>query len=415
MEQKETSHLQRINMINEKNAGKSLSMIASEMNLNYYTVRKWWRHYRDEGWTGVAPKQRGCVKGKVMSRFHPLVKYVALKLKRGHPGWGADMVLLHMSRRESLKGLKLPKRSLLYKYFKQFYPRFSQKRLMPAKAPQQTAEDTQEAHDRWQIDFKGDVLIEEDVLVSPLILCDEHTSAPLYSKIMPFRYKSKHGLTSRDIQDCLRQAFTQWGLPRESRMDRDPLWVGGARLQWPGIILLWLAGLGIKPVINRPGRPTDNAQIERNNRCWKEHVYSGQKHDCESMQAMTDSVFKDRREHLPSRNPHCKGLPPAIANPCLMTNARAYCRNQEVKIFDIQKVYSYLALWKWERKVDKVGRITINSTTISIGRKYTKQVVYIHLDEQTKLFNAYCIDKIKLKSFQIPNITPEFIMGNMGT
>jgi len=65
-------------------------------------------------------------------------------------------------------------------------------------------------------------------------------------------------------QADLRALFCRWGLPDALRMDRDAVFVGSCRLEWPGTLLLWLIGLGVQPIINRAYRPTDNAIVERN-------------------------------------------------------------------------------------------------------------------------------------------------------
>ena len=67
----------------------------------------------------------------------------------------------------------------------------------------------------------------------------------------------------RLVQKDLRQVFARWGLPDAIRMDRDPIFVGSTRLEWPSTLILWLLGLGIQPIINRAYRPTDNAKVVR--------------------------------------------------------------------------------------------------------------------------------------------------------
>ena len=55
-----------------------------------------------------------------LGHFDPLIRYVALRLKREHPGWGLPMLRLHMQQRPSLQGMALPKNSTLWRYPHQF-------------------------------------------------------------------------------------------------------------------------------------------------------------------------------------------------------------------------------------------------------------------------------------------------------
>ena len=107
----------------------------------------------------------------------------------------------------------------------------------------------------------------------------------------------------RDVQADLRALLCRWGLPDALRMDRDAVFVGSCRLEWPGTLLLWLIGLGVQPIINRAYRPTDNAIVERNHQTWQAHVLEGSAYtDLIAVQAATEQAFADRREALPSRS-----------------------------------------------------------------------------------------------------------------
>jgi transposase InsO family protein len=181
-----------------------------------------------------------------------------------------------MERRRSLTGKRIPRRTALYNYLKPSYPRFRPDYRGRTSQPSPPTMDTQAVHQRWQMDFKGRESIAPEGQVPPWLVCDEFSSAPLAGIIYTKRTgEPKAGLSCRDLQANLRQVFTEWGLPDQLRMDRDPLFVSNPRLEWPGTLLLWLVGLGITPIINRPGRPTDNANVERLGRTWHEHVGYG--------------------------------------------------------------------------------------------------------------------------------------------
>lgn len=408
-----TGHGERVQLIAFHQQGFSYHQIAAETGLNYYTVRKWIRRFKQEGWSGIDPKRAKQHRQGALSQFEPMVKYVALKLKRNNPGWGLDVLLLAMSRHPSLAGVKLPARTALYNYLRPYLHRLQVNRRTRTTRPQPDAMRTQQVHQRWQIDFKGEIKVKPAGIVFPLNVCDEHSSAPLAGVIYAASGQHpKKGLTTRDIQQALRPIFTRWGRPQQLRMDRDPIWVGSTRLEWPGVLLLWLVGLDIVPIINRPGRPTDNAQVERLNRTWLEHVGLSQRSASSAdIQSATDQAWQDRLFNLPSYNKHCAGQPPALVFPELLANQRTYHPDEEAHLFDLQRVHDYLATWQWQRKVDITGSISLHNTNRFVGKVYYGQIVKVHFDAQAHHFIASAMDDTQLTTFKLPSISAEFIMG----
>ena len=413
MHHRTTSLAQRVALVERHQAGESYHQIARDLGLNYYTVRKWCRQQRRFGWAGIshgsaAPRRRGA-----LSHFSHLVKYVALKLKRQHPGWGLDKLLLEMRRRQSLQRQRLPKRSSLYTYLKSFYPRLRAHRPPRSQPACLTQARAHEVHQCWQMDFKGDVSFVHLGKVKPFIVCDEHTSAPLAAILHPGQPGT---VTMNDVQHDLRRVFEQWGLPDGLRMDRDPVWVGSSRLDFPSRLLLWLVGLGVTPLINRPHRPTDNAQVERCNGIWVEHVARGlQPRTWDELQQQTDQAWHDRRELLPSRNPRCAGQPPARAVPALHWPRRRFARDAEAQLFEIERVFAYLAAWRWQRVVDITGQISLGGFNRRIlpqmPRARRRQLITLRFDPQLRLFAAFTLDGLRLSTFTLPYLSPDFLMG----
>jgi len=400
-----------VTIIERHLAGETLPQVAESLHLNFYTIRKWWRLYRKQGWAGIIPKPAGPPPTGPLSEFDPLVKYVALRLKREHPAWGMDMLLLHMSRRPSLASKTLPKRTALWSYLHRFYPRLMEHRRLRARRPLQTTPRVTGVHQCWQMDFKGDVTINGLGQVRPWNVCDEFTSAPLATHL--YLVGPEHpDVTFRDIQANLRRAFTRWGLPDCLRMDRDPRWVGSTRLEWPGPLLLWLVGLKVTPLINRAHCPKDNAHIERGNRTWYEHVGLGAKcQELAELQTLTDCDLQDRRERLPSRNPNCAHQPPLKAHPELAQPRRPFDPHSEATLFDMQRVYTYLSQWEWQRKVDHTGCISLADINRQVSLNHIGQVVKVHFDATTTEFVACTMDGEELRRFTLPIISAEYILG----
>lgn len=413
MHYRSTDHATRVGIVKRHLAGETLPDIAQQLQLNFYTVRKWWRTYNREGWKGLVPKPTGPPPTGPLSEFDPLVKYVVLRLKREHPAWGLDVLRLELQRRPSLKGKSIPKRTAIWNYFRTFYPRLMEHRRLRTRRPKQKSSDIRAVHQRWQMDFKGEVDIAGLGQVKPFIVCDEFSGAPLAGIIHLVKQKNQRfSLSFRDIQVNLRTTFSQWGLPDQLRMDRDPLWIGSSRLEWPGTFLLWLVGLGVIPVINRPYCPTDNSHVERRNRIWNEHVCLGAKcQRLEQLQALTDQAWRDRRELLPSRNPNCAGQPPLMAHPELAQPRRPYQSDQEQTLFDMGRVYTYLSQWEWQRKVDCLGSISLADFTRRVSTQHVAQIVKVRFDLATHEFVASTVDGTELRRFTLPIILADYIMG----
>lgn len=416
MNRRDTTHAERIEMVERHLAGETLQEIADSLQLNRYTVRKWWRIYRQKGWVGIEPKAMGPPQVGALGHYDPMVKYVALRLKRKHPRWGMSVLRLHMQRRPSLQGLRIPGETALWNYVHQFGSRLTMPRRLQTTRPALKPIRANEPHACWEIDFKGDERVSGcGIVVAPFAVTDETSGVSLARIIHVLVAKgNREGLTMRLVQKDLRQIFTKWGLPDAIRMDRDSILVGSTRLEWPSILILWLLGLGIQPVINRAYRPTDNAQVERSHRTWKGDVLIGEGYDdAEAIQIASDQCLEDRCFHLPSRRRGCNGLPPALAFPNLTQPRRPYHSELERGIFDLEPVDAYLAQWQWQRIVDSSAKISLGGCTYRVGKPYQRKIVKLKFDPATRDVVCFTIDGVEIKRFQVADFSPDYILGGM--
>lgn len=375
-----TTHATRVAIVERHLAGQPLEQIALDLRLSFYTVRFYWRAYRTTGWAAIQPPRSGPPACGPLGHAHPRVKYVLLRLKRQHPGWGVDKLRLELSRRPSLANFALPRRSALAAYLSRFGPRLFRSRRRPTQRPPAVpfTRPTQ-PHQGWQMDFKGDEPVLGVGRVAPLMVVDSASGAPLAGLMHVVSARgSQRGLTARVVQADLRQVFCQWGLPDIIQMDNDGRFIGSCRREWPGQLLLWLIGLGIQPHINRLYRPTDNAIVERNHQTWMAHVVVAQEYcDVAALQAATRQAFADRVEALPSRSRGCRGQVPLEAFPQLRKARRAYEIDAEGEVFKLERVDQYLAGWQWQRTVDSCGKLSLANRNHAVGVSYRGQVVRV--------------------------------------
>lgn len=407
-------HAARVLIIDRHLAGDSLQQIATHMQISYYTARTYWRRYQQAGWLALLPQPAGPAASGPLGKAHPRLKYVLLRLKRQHRGWGVDKLRLELTRRPSLAGIPIPKRTALAAYLAGFGTRLRQPRRLPTHRPSVPSLRPTEPHALWQIDFAGDTAVSGIAgQVVPLMVCDVVSGAPLAGCMHTIRRRGQRtGITARTVQADLRQVFTHWGLPAAIRMDRDPVFVGGTRLEWPGLILLWLVGLGIEPIINRAYHPTDNAQVERNHQTWRAQVVVDQTYaDLAALEAATEAAYADRRNCLPSRHAGCAGQAPVVAFPSVLQPRVAYTPEQEAALFDLARVDSYLAAWRWQRRVDAAGKISLNGHNYRIGRAYSGQVMRVQFDAATRRCVCARADGQIITDVVVPEFEEEYLLA----
>ena len=79
-------------IVQRQQSGETLGSISAELHLSYETVKKIWQHWQRKG--AIEPnyeqaKQRG-------TRQYGALQHWAVDLKRQHPGWGAQLILLEI-------------------------------------------------------------------------------------------------------------------------------------------------------------------------------------------------------------------------------------------------------------------------------------------------------------------------------
>jgi hypothetical protein len=339
---------------------------------------------------------------------------VLLRCKRKHRAWGIDKLRLELTRHPSLNGIPIPQRSALAAYLAQFGDRLHRPRARLTRRPHAEVPPPTAPHHVWHMDVKGDERVAGIAgAVAPFMVGDPASGAPLAGCIHTVRRRGvRTGITSRTVPADLRQTFAMWGLPDAVRMDRDAVFVGSSRLIWPGLIPLWLMGLGVPPIIHRAYRPTDHAIGERHHQTWTAHVVIDQPYgDVAALQAATDAASADRRTCLPSRHAGCDGRPPVIAFPTLSEPRRADHPDAEAALCDQDRVDRSLAEWRWQRQVDRVGKISLNGRHDRVGRAYRGQMVRVRCDPTTRDCVCSLADGQEIKRVQIPEFQLEYLLG----
>lgn len=184
-----------------------------------------------------------------------------------------------------------------------------------------------------------------------------------------------------EIQSALRQVFSQWGQPKAMKFDNGKPFGDPQKLTVPWLAL-WLIGLGIKVIYNRPRMPQDNAKVERSQGTTERWGDTFQCVDYEQLRQNLGNAIVTQREQYPVKRLGYKTRLDTFPDLAAVKNKQLnpYCPAQ----FDITKVYHYLKDSAWERKVSQNGQLNFWGTRYTVGKKYASQMVTVHMDEQNQ-------------------------------
>lgn len=367
-------------------AGQTYEQIAATHGRSPECVRYWCRRQRDGG--TVETRYRRSSAG-LLSQFSPGVRYVILRLRLEHPRWGPDSILLHLKKRPSLRGMKLPSRTAIGRYIAQW------KKLRRPRRPhgkrRSRPQPATSVHQRWQIDFKERLKLDDGTAVDLYTACDPVAGACIGATL--FVAPPGTRIQSENVRALLRTCFAQWGtLPREIQTDGETALVGRTiKEAFPSRFTLWLKGLGIDHLVIRHRRPTDNAEVERWHRTINEYVMMGNEHQSanqldQSLQQALEELLHER----PSWAKECNGRPPAVAYPELFEPVRPFQADHELACFDLSRVDNYLAELSWRRRVSKRGQISIDQQRrYTVGYQHAHKEVLVRFDPADRHFVFY--------------------------
>ena len=279
--------------------GLSYPAIAEQYQVSRGCVRGWCRRQRDGGSCETTYHRNP---GGLLRRFDGRVRYRILYLRRKHPRWGPGRIRYHLGKRPSLKGLALPSRAQIGRYLHQW----EEFRRPPKKAVEdQRPDPPTEVHQRWQVDFKVNIALQDGTAV------DLHTARdPVGEACLGAVLHATQQVNSRTkrvskeaARATLRRCFDLWNtLPDEIQTDGEPTLVTSSEDGFPSDFTLWLTGLDIKHLVIRRGKPTDNAEVERCHRTINDYAIVGnEKHPLAELQSILDEAVLELSFELTSR------------------------------------------------------------------------------------------------------------------
>lgn len=379
-----TTIQQRQELMQLAQAGLSHQAIAQHVGVSVWTARKWARRTRSGDLSALVSHLGRPVTGS-LADSHPLVRYVALRLKRQHPTWGAAYIVQKMQAHPSLRAQPLPHPVSVWRYWRVFGDRLFAKRHAPEPRPPKAGV----VHGVWQLDFKESVEVPG---VGPTTFAQARDSlgrATVMHRVHPAEQVDQRivKLTTEQVQADCRIAFAQWGLPDAIQTDRASLFVDDDATPFPTRLNLWWIGLDIRHHLIPRHTPESNGSVERSHRTLDERTLIAQTfRDAAHLQTQVDADWAELNTQCPSRAQGCQGQPPVRAHPELLVPRRLYCPEQELTLFDLKRVDTYLAQFTWVRTVNSHGQLSLGSQRYGLGRAWAGQKVAIRFEPARRAF-----------------------------
>lgn len=168
------------------------------------------------------------------------------------------------------------------------------------------------------------------------------------------------------------------------RFDNGLPW--GTNSKVPSAMALWLVGLGIQPVFGRPNQSTDNAIVERCHGVLNAWVEPESCPGPDVLQKRLREFTSFQRERYPINK---QGQSRLERYPQLRSQPRPYHRLLDRQLWSQQAMYDYLATFRFQRKVEVNGRITLLNREYSLGKAVARQTVAVQMDPQARCWVFY--------------------------
>lgn len=406
-----TTFAERDQFVQLHQAGLSYAEIAQRCGWSRETVRQHCRTFRRAGAAGLRLKRPGPVASGLLSTFAPLVRFAALRLKREHPAWGPAVILDELGQRSSTRDLALPHVSQLAAYFQQFGARLIQPRRhlqLPLPVPQAPGISKPllfqlDMQERLSLPGVGyfNVLEIRAPQWGITVGCSAHPAG---------EHVWEHKVSQAEARTDCRQTFAHWGLPDVLQTDRDKVLVASGEYPFPSWFTLWLVGLGIEHRLIQ--RVIQNGSVERSHRTFDKQMLSGvQCADWPAFHTHIAAELVRLNERLPSRAKACRGQIPLVAHPEARTPRRPYQAAQEAQLFDMQRIYTYLAGGRWVRQASTHGQLKFADLAWNAGRRFEDQPVVITFTADSHEFVISAVDGREIKRMPSDWITEAAIRG----
>lgn len=209
---------------------------------------------------------------------------------------------------------------------------------------------------------------------------------------------SPHGrwwnVSASAVQTSLIETFRRWGLPQRLRVDNGIPW--GTWSDLPSDLALWLIGLGIHVVWNRPCHPQENGRVERSHGVLQQWVEPQTCPTVGALEERLEQASRRQREAYPS----VEGRSRLAAYPSLASCPRPYDDTE----WDLARVCDFLSQGRWRRRVGKMGQISLYNHRYQAGRALASQIEWVLLNDRGEEVIRHLARELTVETIQSLNV-----------
>jgi transposase InsO family protein len=256
---KETTAMsEKKRLIQELNtSGKKVTDICQEFGISRTTVYYWKKRFEQQGYAGLSERSRK--PHHAPNKTKKEIELLCISIRSIHPRWAGDKIRRHLLNEGCTA---VPSEKTIDRILKR-YGLITEEETQKHTAWKRFEHEF--PNDLWQMDFKGNVRI-GDQICYPLTILDDHSRFCLCVKAC-----LDQGTDT--VKKALIEVFTKYGLPKRMTMDNGPPWGYSARQQHTKLCA-WLIRQGIYVSHSRPAHPQTQGKLERMHRTLKEELLS---------------------------------------------------------------------------------------------------------------------------------------------
>ncbi|NRB74190.1 MAG: DDE-type integrase/transposase/recombinase [Verrucomicrobiales bacterium] len=232
--------------------------LSKRFEVSRKTAHKWISRYEEGGPECLVDRSRAPKHSP--QRTSKELERLMLRLKRGHPTWGAKKIRVLLERDH---GVESPPAVGTIGEIMKRHGLVKKRRRRPGVYPALNEELTEAARPNhvWGVDHKGWFWLDNDSRCIPLTVSDLHSRYII-------AIEADTDSTQASARRGFEKAFRRYGLPEIIRVDNGSPFasMGAGRLSK---LSVWWIGQGVKVEFTRPGNPQDNGCHERMHRTLK--------------------------------------------------------------------------------------------------------------------------------------------------
>lgn len=240
----------------------NMSQLCRRFGISRDTGYKWLRRYQEEGRDGL--KNRSRRPHNSPNQTPAPIEEAVCEVRRDNPAWGGRKIRTVL-RRKAKAGTsdfspdKVPAASTITAILRR---RDLLREEDTEKAATYERFEKERPNQLWQMDYKGDFLLDDETRCYPLTIVDDHSRFAICLQACPNQQRET-------VQTHLTSAFRRYGLPRRIITDHGAPWGVGRRRPDGGSfytrLSAWLMRLGISVSFTARAHPQTNGKNERFN------------------------------------------------------------------------------------------------------------------------------------------------------